>query len=103
MYTENKEVFSIAKKGQKYRKYSQEEREAFIKSLQEGLSETQLSRKHAMPLGTVQTWKHRYRHTGTLEPRKKGATTHSDQENYKLRYEILKKFMDYTKGGGKRN
>jgi len=103
LYNEDKEVFFIAKKGQKFGRYTKQQREEFIKGVQEGLSSSELAQKHDLPRGTVFTWKHRYLKTGTLEPKKKGRPEQPGKENYKLRYEILKKFMDSTKGGGKKN
>jgi len=103
LYTESKEVFFVAKQGQRYRKYTTQQRNAFIKDLEKGMSKSQLSQKHGIPGGTARTWVHRYRKTGTLEPMKRGRPPVADKDNYKLRYEILKKFMDYTKGGGKRS
>lgn len=92
----------MAKKGQTFKAYTDEERQAFIDDMKAGMSIKELSKKYRMPIGTVNTWKHRYKRLGTLEPSKRGKPSASEEKGYQIRYEILKKFMDFSKGGGKK-
>lgn len=83
----------MAKKGQEFKKYTEEFRAKVIKENKElGNSANYLSRKYGIPKGTVDTWIYQSKRNGPLR-RKRGRPKQSKEINYKEKYEILKKFL----------
>lgn len=85
----------MAKKGQEYNKYNLEFRLKVIKeSIEEKKSARFLSKKYNIPKGTIDTWVYQYRHNGPTR-RKRGRPKQSEETNYKEKYEILKKYLEF--------
>jgi len=89
----------MAKKGQKFKEYSEEFRLQVIKeNIEEKKSSRYLSKKYGIPRGTVDTWVYQYKHSGPIR-KKRGRPKQSEETNYKEKYEILKKFLESLEGG----
>ena len=85
----------MASKGQKFRNYSSELKEEILKEYWSGKSSTYLAEKYGVPDKTIRTWSFNVKH-GKVErkkgrPKVKGLTL----EDYKERYEILKKYQAF--------
>lgn len=91
----------MAKKGQKFDKYSEETKEKVVQELINGESYRQLARKYSIPRGTVSTWQQKIRHPEIYQNQgiKRGRPKEKDltKEDYKERYEILKKYQAFLK------
>lgn len=92
----------MASKGQKFKKYSNNLKEEIINELLDGKSYTELSRKYDVSAKTISTWQQKLRHPEkyTGNGRKiKGRPKEIDltREDYKERYEILKKYQAFLK------
>ena len=91
----------MASKGQKFNKYCSNLKEKFINELLDGKSYTELSRKYDVPAKTIFTWQQKLRHPekylglGQVRGRKKEKDL--TKEDYKERYEILKKYQAFLK------
>lgn len=86
----------MAKKGQKQRKYTDELIEQVIRDNQElGKSEGFLAKKYGIPKGTITTWLYKFRQKGTTKREKQGRKPKSEEKNYKEKYEILKKYLEF--------
>ena len=101
-YTSERRCFIMASKGQKFRKYSDEERDIVLKEYFEGASSHYLARKYDIPIKTVKNWIYKYKHPERFpglgkkpagRPKGKKLTL----EDYKERYEILKKYQAFLK------
>ena len=85
----------MAKKGQKFKKYTFEEKMIIIKEYEQGVCSTNLSRKYGVSDNTIRTWYRAYKQ-GKIEGSKIGRPKKDVGEiDYKERYEILKKFQDF--------
>ena len=89
----------MAKKGQKFRKYSVEFKEKITKEYLDGIEGyTSLSKKYDVPVKTIKTWidtvKYPQRHLGTGQ--KRGRLKNSETD-WKEKYEILKKYQAFLK------
>lgn len=83
----------MAKKGQKFRKFTNEEREEIVSKYLSGkYSYEQVAKEYQISWKTVESMVRKYKNTGTTralpkgQPKEKGLT----KEDYKERYEILK-------------
>jgi transposase len=92
----------MASKGQKFLKHAENIKEEIIKKYLEGISGYYLAKQYYIPVGTIKTWGRKYRKQGSLENdvyhnrgRKKERA--STIEDYKERYEILKKYQAFLK------
>ena len=90
----------MAKKGQKFNKYTEEMIIEVLEELKLGKSSLQISRERNIPAKTIRTWKrkiilHPELNTGV----KRGRPKESDltKEDWKERYEILKKYQAFLK------
>ena len=92
----------MAKKGQQFNKYSPELKEKIINDyFEKGLSSYVLERKYGVPLNTIKTWirktkinidvKVDHRPGNSGREKSKNITL----EDYKERYEILKKYQAF--------
>lgn len=87
----------MAKKGQKFKKYSEELKEEVIKEYLSGVSSWYLERKYEIPYKTIQTWGRKRRRPELYnEGAKKGRPKESEID-YKERYQILKKYRAFLK------
>ena len=91
----------MALKGQKFRKYNKEFKELVLSDLKAGISHKAISQKHCIPKGTVDMWSHKlnrpdlYPTQGLNRGRLKEKNL--TKEDYKERYEILKKYQAFLK------
>ncbi len=94
----------MASKGQKFDKYSEEFKKevynAYISGKYGGYRN--VAKKYNIPNNTLNTWIRKYRKQGTLENdiyHKRGRTKESNltKEDWKERYEILKKYQAFLK------
>ena len=90
----------MAKKGQKFNKYTEEMIIEVLEELKLGKSSLQISRERNIPAKTIRTWKrkmilHPELNTGV----KRGRPKESDltKEDWKEKYEILKKYLAFLK------
>lgn len=88
----------MAKKGQKFDKYSNDTKEQVVQELTNGESYRYLARKYNIPLGTVSTWQQKIRHPEIYQNQgvKRGRQKESEID-YKERYQILKKYQAFLK------
>ncbi len=82
----------MAKKGQKFRKYTLEFKEEVLKKYFDGRGLRSLGKEYDIPFKTIGTWVRKYNKEGTLKPRKRVGRP-KGKTNYKEKYEILKKFQ----------
>ena len=92
----------MASKGQKFKKYSNNLKEEIINELLDGKSYTELSRKYDVSAKTISTWQQKLKHSEKYPGygrKRKGRIKETDltREDYKERYEILKKFQAFLK------
>lgn len=97
----------MASKGQKFKKYSNNLKEEIINELLDGKSYTELSRKYDVSVKTISTWQQKLRHPEKYPGcgcKRKGRSKEKDltKEDYKERYEILKKYQAFLKAQRKR-
>ena len=87
----------MARKGQKLRKYCTEFKEQILYEYQNGYSSRYLGKKYDIPYQTIDMWLYRIRHNlgGTKHgrPKVKNLTL----EDYRERYEILKKYQAFLR------
>ena len=85
----------MAKKGQKFKKYYPELREEILRKYWSGESAHCLSVQYNIPQGTIEMWNYNLRHgkTGGRPGRQKSKNL--TLEDYKERYEILKKYQAF--------
>jgi transposase len=86
-------------KGQKFKKYSIEEKEKIIMDYNKGISSFYLEKEYGVSNNTIRQWKYNLRKNGTLENKKKGRISENNltKEDWKERYEILKKYQAFLK------
>lgn len=88
----------MAKKGQKFRKYSTEEKLSItLKHINEGKSARYLSDETGISRKTIETWIRKFKREGTLVSKPKGRPKFDDEITYKEKYEVLKKYLDFLK------
>ena len=88
----------MAKKGQKFEKYSKELRLRIVhEKLNEGRTYKYLSEKYGMSSKTIETWVYIFRRDGSLDVKRKGKPKQDNSLDYKEKYEILKKFQEFLK------
>ena len=90
----------MAKKGQKFIRFTDEERTEIVgKYLSGKYSYTTLANEYGISRKTVESMIRKYRNTGTTIALQKGRPTEKDltKEDYKERYEILKKYQAFLK------
>jgi transposase-like protein len=90
----------MAKKGQVFRKYTDEEREDITLKVIHGKENMHSAgRKYNISWKTVETWVRKYKIQGTtlqLKPRGRQKTSHLNEiERLRLENEILKKFQAF--------
>ena len=92
----------MASKGQKFNSYSPElKNEILEKYFSNQASFRSLAREYNISLGTIKTWIRNSKKgidiTVDHRPGNTGRKSKSDNENYKEKYEILKKFQAFLK------
>ena len=85
----------MAKKGQVFKKLDKQTRlKAVLEKIVKGKSYVFLGERYGVSWKTVETWVRIYKRDGGLDIKKKGRPS-SDEIDYKERYEILKKYLEY--------
>ena len=91
----------MATKGQKFQKYNQNIKDEVLKQYLNGVSSWYLERIYRIPYKTIQTWGRMAKHPELYPGQglKKGRPKDSEltKEDYKERYEILKKYQAFLK------
>lgn len=86
----------MARKGQLFKSYTDEFRNKVVmEHIKERKSYRYLGEKYSISKKTVETWVRRYKKQGDLITLKRGRPKQSEETNYKEKYEILKKFLEY--------
>ena len=91
----------MAKKGQKFRKFTNEEREEIVSKYLSGkYSYEQVAKEYQISWKTVESMVRKYKNTGTTRALPKGRPKEKSltKEDYKERYEILKKIPGLPQG-----
>ena len=89
----------MASKGQKFDKYSEDMKLLVMNDIKTGKSINYISKFYNIPHGTVSNWHQKIIHPEKNIVNKRGRTRESDltKEDYKERYEILKKYQAFLK------
>ena len=90
----------MAKKGQKFRRFTDEERTEIVDKYISGKCGYKLlANEYGISWKTVESMVRKYRKTGTTISEQKGRPKEDDltKEDYKERYEILKKYRAFLK------
>lgn len=92
----------MASKGQKFNKYNDKLKEEILDLLNQGVSSVFLAKKYNISRGTICTWMQKRRRQGNLDNdifHKRGRPKEREltKEDYKERYEILKKYQAFLK------
>ena len=90
----------MAKKGQKFNKYTEEMIIEVLEELKLGKSSLQISKERNIPDKTIRTWKRKMiLHPELNTSVKRGRPKESDltKEDWKERYVILKKYQAFLK------
>ena len=89
----------MAKKGQKFRKYSLDEKMKIVDEYNKGISSSYLESKYGISNNNIRQWKYKLRKNGTLKEQKRGKKSEKNltKEDWKERYEILKKYQAFLK------
>jgi transposase len=82
----------MAKKGQKFKKYTLEFKEEVLQEYFDGRGAIELGKEYNIPFKSIETWVRKYNKEGTLKPKKREGRP-KRKTNYKEKYEILKKFQ----------
>ena len=101
-YTSERRCFPMASKGQKYNKYTQEQKTEIIARYVKGESGYRLADEYGIPVGTIKIWKRKFVNHPELYPtagQGSGRPKEKDlsKEDWKQRYEILKKYQAFLK------
>ena len=91
----------MAKKGQKFKKYSDNLKTMIIEELKKGYSYRFLSKKYGISEKTISTWQQKIRYPEKYQNQglKRGPKSDKNltKEDWKERYEILKKYQAFLK------
>ena len=86
----------MASKGQKFNKYSSDFKDAILKEyFENGINTYELERKYGVPHKTIQNWVHRIKYNLSGGQRGRPKIKSLTLEDYKERYEILKKYQAF--------
>ena len=90
----------MARKGIKQKKYTQDFIDQVLREhLEEGKSVNYLASKYDIPKGTIATWGHKLRTRGSTTRKKRGRPKQEENADYKEKYEILKKYLEFLEEG----
>ena len=90
----------MASKGQKFIRFTDEERTEIVGQYLSGQgSYKSIAKDHGISWKTVESMVRKYRNTGTTISKQKGQPKEKDltKEDWKERYEILKKYQAFLK------
>jgi len=85
----------MASKGQKFNKYDLDFKLKVLNEYDNGASAGYLANKYNLPEDTIYTWDGIRKKNGSLNIVPKGRPKKVQDNNYKERYDILKKFQDF--------
>jgi len=84
----------MANKGQKQQPVDRTIKEVVVeRHLTGGVSYGTLAKEYGIPYGTICTWVYQYRKRGEVPSSRRGRQKPSTENEYKEKYEILKKFL----------
>ena len=89
----------MASKGQKFLIYSKNEKNEIIERYKNGESGYQLAKEYGIPVGTLKSWKSKIDHLDKISGNKRGRQKEKEltKEEWKERYEIIKKYQAFLK------
>jgi len=89
----------MALKGQKHMHFTEEERKEILDKHLQGYSARQLGEEYGISRKTIETWKQKILHPEKNTGNKPGRPKEKDltKEDYKERYEIIKKYQAFLK------
>ena len=89
----------MALKGQKFNKYSDDLKQEIMNKVKQGMSIRYVAKQYNIPSGTIFTWTDKKNHPEKVTGFKKGRRSESNltKEDWKERYEILKKYQAFLK------
>ena len=91
----------MAKKGQKFNSYIFDVKEMVLEEYKENHNIKYLSEKYNIPSGTIKTWtsklNHPEKYIGYGQKRGRKKESNLTKEDWKERYEILKKYRAFLK------
>ena len=91
----------MASKGQKFQKCDENLKQEIVELLRQGHSYRELAKKYNMPKGTISNWQQKLYHPEKYisNGQKRGRQKEKDltKEDWKERYEILKKYQAFLK------
>ena len=89
----------MASKGQKFKKYSDDLKAEIISKYNSGTSGPQLAKEYEMSRYTISGWIRKQNHPELQTGYKRGRPKEKEltREDYKERYEILKKYRAFLK------
>ena len=98
-YTSERRCFSMATKGQKFEKYTDDIKKIVMEDIKKGKSINYLSKFYGIPHGTISNWHQKIIHPELQLKGKRGRPKESNltKEDWKERYEILKKYQAVLK------
>ena len=85
----------MASKGQKFRKYTIEEKNEILEKYNKGISSNYIAKEYGISSSTIREWKYKLNHPELNTGIKRGRPkeTNLTKEDWKERYEILKKYQ----------
>ena len=89
----------MASKGQKFRKYTIEEKNEILEKYNKGISSNYIAKEYGISSSTIREWKYKLNHPELNTGIKRGRPkeTNLTKEDWKERYEILKKYQAFLK------
>ena len=100
-YTSERRCFLMASKGQKFNKYDPLIKNEVLEKYLSGVSSWYLEKEYGIPYKTIQNWGRKYKHPELYpgQGQKRGRIKESDltKEDWKERYEIIKKYQAFLK------
>ena len=89
----------MASKGQRFSKYSNEFKDIILNKIKQGQSLRYVAKQYNIPFGTICSWTDKKNHPEKIMNLKRGRPKEKDltKEDWKERYEILKKYQTFLK------
>ena len=89
----------MASKGQRFSKYSNEFKDIILNKIKQGQSLRYVAKQYNIPFGTICSWTDKKNHPEKIMNLKRGRPREKDltKEDWKERYEILKKYQAFLK------
>ena len=89
----------MASKGQKFSKYSDELKNEILNKVKQGQSLRYVAKQYNVPFGTICSWTDKKNHPEKIKNLRRGRPKEKDLtiEDWRERYEILKKYQAFLK------